>query len=106
MRFVEDDNYSDLDELFGENCKFLFFVMNQNLISKKPKAKKVSSIIHFILLHKTQLLLLLADGADDVSTENNEENDGNKNAEDNDIDVGNGNNCEVSASRLQHRLLT
>ena len=51
-------------------------------------------------------MLLLADCADDVSTENNEENDGNKNAEDNDIDVGNGNNCEVSASRLQHRLLT
>ena len=35
----EDDNYSDLDELFGKNCKFRFLVMNQNVISKKPKAK-------------------------------------------------------------------
>ena len=35
----EDDNYSDLDELFGENCKFRLRVMNQNVISKKPKAK-------------------------------------------------------------------
>ena len=40
----EGDNYSDLDELFGENCKFRFLVMNQNAISKKPKAKKVSYI--------------------------------------------------------------
>ena len=36
FRFVEndeeDDNYSDLDELFGENCKFRFLVMNQNAI--------------------------------------------------------------------------
>ena len=39
---MEDDNYSDLDEIFGENCKFLFFAMNQNVISKKPRAKKVS----------------------------------------------------------------
>ena len=28
----EYDNYSDLDELFGENCKFCFLVMNQNVI--------------------------------------------------------------------------
>ena len=40
----EDDNYSDLDELFGESCKCRFLVMNQNVISKKPKAKKVSYI--------------------------------------------------------------
>ena len=40
----QTDNYSDLDELFGENCKFRFLVMNQNAISKKPKAKKVSYI--------------------------------------------------------------
>ena len=40
----EDDNYSDLDELFGENRKFRFLVMNQNVISKRRKAKKVSDI--------------------------------------------------------------
>ena len=40
----EDDNYSDLSELFGENCNFGFLVMNQNVISKKPKAKKISYI--------------------------------------------------------------
>ena len=40
----EDYNYSDLNELFGENCKFRFLVMNQNVISKKTKAKKVSYI--------------------------------------------------------------
>ena len=40
----EDDNYSDLDELFGENRKFHFLVMNQNVISKRRKAKKVSDI--------------------------------------------------------------
>ena len=40
----EDDNYSDLSELFGENCNFDFLVMNQNVISKKPKAKKISYI--------------------------------------------------------------
>ena len=40
----EDDNYSDLGELFGENCNFGFLVMNQNVISKKPKAKKISCI--------------------------------------------------------------
>ena len=28
----EDPNYSDLDEIFGENCKFRFLVMNQNAI--------------------------------------------------------------------------
>ena len=28
----EDANYSDLDEIFGENCKFRFLVMNQNVI--------------------------------------------------------------------------
>ena len=28
----EDANYSDLDEIFGENCKFRFLVMNQNAI--------------------------------------------------------------------------
>ena len=28
----EDNNYSDLDELFGENCKFCFLVINQNVI--------------------------------------------------------------------------
>ena len=32
----EDDNYSDLDELLGENCKFRFLLMNENVISKKP----------------------------------------------------------------------
>ena len=37
-----DDNYSDFDELFGENCKFRFLVTNQNVISKKLKAKKLS----------------------------------------------------------------
>ena len=31
-------NYSDSDELFGENCKFRFLVINQYVISKKPKA--------------------------------------------------------------------
>ena len=36
--------------------------------------------------------LLLVDGADDVSAENNEQNNGNEIAEDNDIDVGDGNN--------------
>ena len=59
-------------------------------------------------------MLLLADGADDVSVENDEENDGNENAEDNDvdvgdennIDVGDGNNGEVCASRLQRCQLT
>ena len=40
----EDYNHNDLDELFGENCKFRFLLMNQNAISKKPKAKKVSHI--------------------------------------------------------------
>ena len=40
----EDDNYSDLSELFGENCNSGFLVMNQNVISKKPKAKKISYI--------------------------------------------------------------
>ena len=40
----EDDNYSDLDELFGENFKFWFLVINQNVIWKKPKTKKVSYI--------------------------------------------------------------
>ena len=40
----DDDNYSDLDELFGENRKFRFLVMNQNVISKRRKAKKVSDI--------------------------------------------------------------
>ena len=40
----EDDNYSDLDELFGENRKFRFLVMNQDVISKRRKAKKVSNI--------------------------------------------------------------
>ena len=38
----EDDNHSDFDELFGENCRFCFLVMSQNIISKKTKAKKVS----------------------------------------------------------------
>ena len=42
----EDNNYSDLNELFGENCKFCFLVINQNVIWKKPKAKKVSYINH------------------------------------------------------------
>ena len=28
----EDANYSDLDEIFGENCKFRFLVMKQNVI--------------------------------------------------------------------------
>ena len=40
----EDDNYSDLDELFGENRKFRFLVMNQDVKSKSRKAKKVSNI--------------------------------------------------------------
>ena len=40
----EDDNYSDLDELFGENRKFRFLVMNQDVISKRRKVKKVSNI--------------------------------------------------------------
>ena len=39
--FAEEDN---LDELFGENCKFRCLVMNENVISKNPKAKKVSYI--------------------------------------------------------------
>ena len=51
-------------------------------------------------------MLLLFDDAHDVSAENNEENDGNENAEDNDIDVGNRNNGEVRSSRLQRRQLT
>ena len=51
-------------------------------------------------------MLLLFDDAHDVSAENNEENDGNENAEDNDIDVDNGNNGEVRSSRLQRRQLT
>ena len=51
-------------------------------------------------------MLLLFDEAHDVSAENNEENDGNENAEDNDIDAGNGNNGEVRSSRLQRRQLT
>ena len=36
-----------------------------------------------------------------MSPENNEENDGNENAEDNHIDIGDGNNDEVRSSRLQ-----
>ena len=40
----EDDNYSDLDELFREKCKFRFLVMNQNAISKRLQAKEVSHI--------------------------------------------------------------
>ena len=51
-------------------------------------------------------MLLLFDDVHDVSAENNEENDGNENAEDNDIDVDNGNNGEVRSSRLQRRQLT
>ena len=45
-------------------------------------------------------MLLLADGTDDVSAENNGENDNNEIAEDNDIDVGDGNNSEVRSSCL------
>ena len=67
-----------MDKLFGESCQSRFLVINQNVISKKPKAKTYHTlIILFILLHKTQLLLLLADGTDDVSAENNGENDNN-----------------------------
>ena len=51
-------------------------------------------------------MLLLADGADDVSAENNERNYDNANAEDNDIDVGDGNNSEVRSRCLQRRQLT
>ena len=51
-------------------------------------------------------MLLLADGADDVSAENNEKNYDNENAEDNDIDVGDGNNSEVRSRCLQRRQLT
>ena len=40
-----------------------------------------------------------------MSPENNEENDGNENAEDNHIDVGDGNNDEVRSSRLHRRQL-
>ena len=48
----------------------------------------------------------MADGVDDVSAENNEGNDGNQNAQGNDIDVGYGNNGEVRSSRLQCQQLT
>ena len=41
-----------------------------------------------------------------MSPENNEENDGNENAEDNHIDIGDGNNDEVRSSRLQRHQLT
>ena len=78
--------------------------MNQNVISKKPKAKK--DIIHklyFLFFYIKHLSLLLADGVDDVSAKNN---DGKENAEDNDIDVGDGNNGEVRSSHLQRRQLT
>ena len=50
--------------------------------------------------------LLLADDADDVSAENNEQNNGNKIAEDNDIDVDDGNNREIRSNRSQRRQLT
>ena len=48
----EDHNYSDLDELFGENCKFRFVVMNQYVISKKRKAKKdIIYKLYFLLFY-------------------------------------------------------
>ena len=50
--------------------------------------------------------LLLADDADDVSAENNEQNNGNEIAEDNDIDVDDGNNREIRSNRSQRRQLT
>ena len=44
--------YSDLDELFGENCKFRFVVMNQYVISKKRKAKKkIICKLYFLLFY-------------------------------------------------------
>ena len=49
--------------------------------------------------------LLLADDADDVSAENNEQNNGNEIAEDNDIDVDDGNNREIRSNRSQRRQL-
>ena len=42
----EDDNYSDLNELFRENCKLRLLVNNQNVMSKKLKAKKGSYIYY------------------------------------------------------------
>ena len=50
--------------------------------------------------------LLLADDADDVSAENNEQNNGNEIAEDNDIDVDDGNSREIRSNRSQRRQLT
>ena len=50
--------------------------------------------------------LLLVDDADDVSAENNEQNNGNEIAEDNDIDVDDGNNREIRSNRSQRRQLT
>ena len=50
--------------------------------------------------------LLLADDAADVSAENNEQNNGNEIAEDNDIDVDDGNNREIRSNRSQRRQLT
>ena len=50
--------------------------------------------------------LLLADDADDVSAENNEQNNGKEIAEDNDIDVDDGNNREIRSNRSQRRQLT
>ena len=50
--------------------------------------------------------LLLADDSDDVSAENNEQNNGNEIAEDNDIDVDDGNNREIRSNRSQRRQLT
>ena len=48
----EDHNYSDLDELFGENCKFRFVVMKQYVISKKRKAKKnIICKLYFLLFY-------------------------------------------------------
>ena len=59
----KDDNCSDLDELFGENCKFCFLVINQIVIPKKPKAKKVANInytfLFFYIKHNYRRYLLL-----------------------------------------------
>ena len=44
--------------------------------------------------------------ADDVSAENNEQNNGNEIAEDNDIDVDDGNSREIRSNRSQRRQLT
>ena len=59
--------------------------------------------LYFLFFYIKDLSLLLADGVDDVSAE---ENNSKENAEDNDIDVGDGNNGEVRSSRLQRRQLT